>query len=189
MPTDIKVKDAMVSPAVTTTADVTIFAAAKIMKNKDIGSLVIVKGNDKKPVGIVTREDIIDKVTAKDLQPSKILVKDIMSTGLITVNPDDDIIVAAKEMAKYGFERLPVVNMGKLVGILSTREVAKIAPAAIEVLRERLMLEEPEETDNKEAEGETTAGECEICGNYSDTLHNVNDRWVCDNDKEEAAEL
>ncbi len=188
MPTDIKVKDAMISPAVTAVQDQTIFEASKTMKKRDIGSLIVVKGNDKKPIGIVTREDIVNKVTAKDLQASKILIKDIMSTHVVSVTPDDDISVAAKEMSKYGFERLPVVNMGKLVGIISTREVAKIAPAAIEILRERLLLEEPEEAEKKEAE-EMMAGECELCGNYSDTLHNINDRWVCDNDKEEAAEL
>ena len=183
MPTDIKVKDAMVAPAIMATATLTVYDGSKIMKKKDIGSLVIVKGNDRKPIGIVTREDIVNKITAKDLQSSKVLLKDIMSVGLVTVEPDDDILVAAKEMSKYGYERLPVVSMGKVVGIISTREVAKVAPAAIEILRERLLIQEPGSVGE-----EPTAGECENCGNYSDFLYNVNDRWLCDNCKDEAEE-
>ena len=181
MPTDIKVKDAMVSPAVTSTANQTVFEGSKIMKKKDIGSLIIVQGKEKKPIGIVTREDIIDKITAKDLQASKVLLKDIMSVNLVTVTPEDDISLAAKEMSKYGYERLPVVLMGKVVGIISTREVAKIAPAAIEILRERLLIQEP----TTALEG-PTSGECENCGNYSERLYNVDDRWICDNCKDEA---
>lgn len=182
MPTGIKVEDAMVSRVVTARPSQNVFEGSQIMKAEDVGMLVISEG--KTPVGIVTREDIVAKVTAKDLQASKILLKDIMNMPIVTCGPEDDIADVAKTMAKHGYERLPVIMLGKLVGVISDREVVKVAPAAIEILRERLLMTEPEKIEE-----EFNAGDCELCGNFSEVLHNINDRWVCDTCKDEAAEL
>lgn len=182
MPTGIKVKDAMVSRVITARPNQNVFEGSKIMKKEDVGSLIICEGN--KPVGIVTREDIVDKITAKDLQASKVLLKDIMTKDLVTCPPDCDISEAAKLMSKYRYERIPIVSMGKLVGIISTREVAKVAPAALEIITEHLRIEEPPQIVE-----EFNSGECELCGNFSEELHNVNDRWVCDSCREEATEI
>jgi CBS domain-containing protein len=182
MPTGIKVKDAMVKRVITARLSQTAFDASKTMKKEDVGSVIVVEGN--KPIGIVTREDIVNKITAKDLQASKISLKEIMTNDLITCPPDCDIAEAARLMSKYQYERIPIVSMGKLVGIISTREIAKVAPAALEIATEHLRIQGPEAV-----EGETNSGECELCGNYSEELHNVNDKWVCDSCKEEAEEL
>jgi CBS domain-containing protein len=182
MPTGIKVKDAMVTRVVTARPSQNVFEASKIMKKEDVGSVIIIEGSD--PVGIVTREDIISNVTSKDLLSSKVLLKDIMSKNLITCPPDCDISEAARIMSKHKYERIPVVSMGKLAGIISTREIAKVAPAALEIATEHLRIEEPEKIIE-----ETNEGECELCGNYSEELHNINDRWVCDSCKDEAEGL
>jgi len=182
MPTGIKVKDAMVSRVVTAMPSENVFQASKVMKKEGVGSVIVVEGN--KPIGIVTREDVVDKVTAKDLQASKVLLKDIMSKDLITCPPDCDISEAARLMSKHKYERIPIVSMGKLVGMLSTREIAKVAPAALEIATEHLRIVEPEKIQE-----ETNEGDCELCGNYSEELHNINDKWVCDSCKDEAEEL
>ena len=182
MATGIKVEDAMVNRVVTATSSQTVLEGSKIMKNEDVGSLIICDGN--KPIGIVTREDVVNKVSAKDMLPSKILLKEIMSNNLVTCTPDQDISEAAAMMSKYKYERIPVVSMGKLIGIISAREIAKVAPSALEVLTEHLRIEEL-----MDAPEETNSGECELCGNYSEELHNVNDKWVCDSCREEAGEL
>lgn len=182
MPTGIKVKDAMVEEVITARPNQTVLEAAKIMKKEDIGSVVICEGT--KPIGIVTREDIVNKITAEDKLASKVHLKEIMSKNLVTCTPDCDISEAARLMSKYKYERIPIVNLGKLVGIISAREVAKVAPAALEIMTEHLRIEEPFQISE-----ETNAGDCELCGNYSEELHNINDRWVCDNCKEEATEL
>jgi Zn finger protein HypA/HybF involved in hydrogenase expression len=83
-------------------------------------------------------------------------------------------------MSKHKYERVPVVSMGKLVGIISAREIARVAPAALEIATEHLRIEEPESFEE-----ETQEGECEKCGNYSEELHNVNDLWICDSCKDE----
>jgi len=178
MPTGIKVKDAMVSRVVTAMPSQTVLEASKIMKKEDIGSLVIVEGI--KPIGIVTREDIVNKVVAKDGLASKTMLKDIMSNDLVTCPPDCDISEAARVMSKHKYERVPVVSMGKLVGIISAREIARVAPAALEIATEHLRIEEPQNFEE-----ETQEGECEKCGNYSEELHNINDLWICDSCKDE----
>ncbi len=178
MPTGIKVKDAMVSRVVTARPSQTVLEASKIMKEEDIGSLVILEGNN--PIGIVTREDIVNKVVANDMPTSKTLIQDIMSKNLVICPPDCDISEAARLMSKHKYERVPVVSMGKLVGIISTREIAKVAPAALEIATEHLRIEEPEKFEMENQEGE-----CEKCGNYSEELHNINDIWVCASCKDE----
>jgi CBS domain-containing protein len=178
MATGIKVKEAMITPVVTGKPEETVLDAAKRMEGQDVGSLIIVV--DSKPVGIVTREDIVNKVVAKNLLPSEVLIKEIQSSNLITCPPDCDISEAANLMSKYKYERIPVVSLGNLIGIISAREIAKVAPAMLEIATEHLRIEEPPPSLEEIADGE-----CEICGNYSDKLHYVNDRWVCDNCREE----
>ncbi len=182
MPTGIKVSEAMISTVVSAKPSDTVTMASKAMRDEDVGMVVVCEGS--RPVGIVTREDIVNKVVADDKTASKMMIKEIMSYDVITCSPDDDMADAARVMAKHGFERLPVVQMGKLVGILSDREIARVAPACIEILRERLTLVEPGSGIE-----EFNSGDCELCANYSENLHYINDRWVCDACKNEAAEL
>jgi len=182
MPTGIKVKDAMVTRVITARQNQTVLDASKIMKKEDIGSVIIVEGTN--PIGIVTREDIVNKITAEDKIASKTLLKDVMSKKLVTCPPDCDISEAARLMSKHKYERIPIVLLGKLIGIVSAREIAKVAPAALEIMTEHLRIEEPLHITE-----ETNSGECELCGNYSEELHNINDRWVCDSCREEAAEI
>ncbi len=182
MPTGIKVKDAMLTEVITARSGQTVLEASKIMKEEDVGSVVICEGSD--PTGIVTREDIVNKVVAEDKLASKIFLKDIMTNELVTCTPDCDIAEAARLMSKHKYERIPVVESGKLVGIISAREIAKVAPAVIEIMTEHLRIEEPQNIEE-----ETNEGDCELCGNYADKLHKINDRWVCDSCKEEATEI
>jgi len=178
MDSKIKVKDAMVTRVITGKPRQTVFNASKIMKKEDVGSLIIVE--DSKPVGIITREDIIDKVTAKDMKASEVLIKDVMSKNLVTCTPDSTITEAAQLMSKYKYERIPVVLMGKLVGIISAREIAKVAPPLLEIATEHLRIEEPSQLVE-----ETTSGECESCGNYAEELFFVSDRWICESCRDE----
>ena len=182
MATGIKVKDAMVNRVITGMPNQTVLEGSKKMRKEDVGSLIICEG--KKPIGIVTREDVVNKVTSENLLSSNILLKDIMSNKLVTCTPEDDISEVAATMSKHMYERIPVVSMGKLIGIISTREIAKVAPSALEILTEHLRIEEPMEVPE-----ETNSGDCDLCGNYSEELHNVNDMWICDSCEEEASEI
>jgi CBS domain-containing protein len=179
MPTGIKAKDAMVANVITAISSQTVLEASKIMKKEDVGSVIIIE--NRMPVGIVTREDIVNKVTAEDKAASKVTLKEIMNSNLVTCTPETDISEVARLMSLHGYERIPIVSMGSLVGIISAREIAKVAPAVIEILTEHIGIEEPGSSLEEENEGE-----CELCSNFTDNLHKVNDKWVCDACKEEA---
>lgn len=177
----------MIARTVTIRPSQTVVDAAKLMVEEEIGLVVVCEGN--KPIGVVTRHDITNKVIAKGLTADKVLVKDIMNAPVRSVTPEMDISEASKLMAKNNFERLPVVSMGKLVGIISDHEIAKVAPAEIEVLLERLTKGAEPGEGTEDEEEHTVSGECELCYNFSETLHKVNSRWVCDVCKDEAAEI
>jgi len=180
----IKVKEIMRRNVVTVEPGETVLETAKKMREEDVGSVIVIENN--KPVGIVTREDIVTKVTAEDKQPSEIQVKEIMNSPVITCGEEDDLSTVANVMNKYGYERLPVVDKnGNLKGIVSVREILGIAPGLIEVFKERLAtrIEEDisgmESAFTQEKEDETMEGECEICGNYSEDLRKINGVWMC----------
>ena len=179
MATGLKIKDAMVAPVITGKPNQTILDASKKMKKHDVGSLVIIENG--KAVGIVTREDIVNEVAAKNLVPSEVLVKDIQSNSLITCSPECDISEAAALMSRYKYERIPVVSNGKLVGIISAREIAKVAPPMLEIATEHLRLNDVPELRNEE-----NTGDCQVCGNFAENLHYINDEWICESCREES---
>src|ERR687885_2229818 len=86
--------------------------ASKKMRDNKIGSLVVVdnKNNGNKPIGIVTERDLVRKVCVNDANSSKILVKDIMSYPLVTIDSRSSVEVAADIMAQNKVRHLLVVE-------------------------------------------------------------------------------
>ncbi|MFL6526041.1 MAG: cyclic nucleotide-binding/CBS domain-containing protein [Nitrososphaera sp.] len=97
--------------------------AAKIMAEKGISSLFVVKDN--RPVGIVTERDFIKKICAEQLPVSEVKMSDIMSKILTTADPDTPIEVAVQRMVNHKIRRLPIMEGGKLVGIITVTDLAK----------------------------------------------------------------
>lgn len=98
---------------------------AKAMSKSGVGYAVIVQG--KSAIGIVTERDLVSKVMGDALDPSKVLVRDIMSTPLITVGPQATMTEAAELMAEYSIRRLVVIGQdGELAGIVSSIAMAKV---------------------------------------------------------------
>ncbi|MEM5804309.1 MAG: CBS domain-containing protein [Candidatus Aenigmatarchaeota archaeon] len=178
----VKVKDIMSSRVITCTPSTKVSDASKMMRTEDVGSIVVVEGG--KPVGIATREDVTNKVAAEDRQPSKVAVREIMTSPVITASPDEDLADVARRMNQFGYERMPVKSADKLVGFISVRDILKVSPGLLELMRESLEQEGPEDVEK-----EYTSGECELCGNFDEQLRNVNDRWVCSSCEDEAEEL
>jgi CBS domain-containing protein len=99
---------------------------AKLMAKHRIGSVVVVEGNNNKPVGIITERDIIKKVSAQNKSADQIAVRFIMSSPLIMVKSIDSIDTAAEAMAKNNIKRLVVLEQdGSMIGILSVSDIAK----------------------------------------------------------------
>ena len=100
--------------------------AAERMRSQHVGDLIVVdeKTGGRVPVGIITDRDIVVAVVAKGSSPSSITVGDAMSVALLTVNKDNGIEHALREMRRVGVRRAPVVDEdGLLVGVLSIDDV------------------------------------------------------------------
>jgi CBS domain-containing protein len=95
--------------------------AAKLMKTHRIGSLFVKKGDD--IVGIVTEPDIVRKVVGTERVPYFIPVEDIMSSPVIGIDEGRPITEAADLMEQHGTRHLGVFRSGKIVGILSVRDL------------------------------------------------------------------
>ena len=99
---------------------------AKLMAKHRIGSIVVIEGDNKRPVGMVTERDIIKKVTAQNKSADQVAVREIMSSPLVTVKSIDSIDTAAERIAENRIKRLVVIEQdGSMVGILSVSDIAK----------------------------------------------------------------
>ncbi len=160
---DIYIEEIMTKAPVIGSPDLTAREAAFLMKSWKVGSVVIVE--DGVPMGIVTERDFVDKVVAENKLPSKVTVREIMSSPLLTADPKTSVEEAARKMSSLGVRRLPVVVGDQLVGMVTENDILKLSPTLIQVTREWSRIRgEP-----MEREGEQTglAGYCENCENYS----------------------
>ena len=117
------VRDIMTKNIVTIDGGKTALEAAKLMTEKGISSLFVMK--DAQPVGIVTERDFIKKVCAKELPIAQVKVAEIMSKILTTADPEMPIEVAIQRMINHKIRRLPIIDAGKIVGIITVTDLAK----------------------------------------------------------------
>jgi CBS domain-containing protein len=118
------IRDLMTSNPTTIEPDKTVVDAAKLMDSEDAGLLPIVEGQ--KLVGTITDRDIAIRVVAEGKDPQSAKVRDIMTSRLVTIDPDQDLDEALRLMAQHQVRRLPVVEEdGKIVGIVAQADVAK----------------------------------------------------------------
>jgi CBS domain-containing protein len=122
------VQDAMTSNPCAIDADKPVSYAAKMMKDEDVGLAPIVEGG--RLVGTVTDRDIVTRVIAEGRDPNSTSVRDIASTDLVTIDPQQELGEALQLMAQHQVRRLPVVEEdGKLVGVVAQADVAEHAPS------------------------------------------------------------
>lgn len=126
----------MKTSLVTISENASVFEAAKKMKEKDLSSLLVTQNGSGKIYGIITNTDIVHKVLAKG-KDGDTKVKDAASLPLIGLEPDADISDAAKLMGKEDLRRVAVFNGGKIVGILSAKDIIKISPSLYDLIAER----------------------------------------------------
>ncbi|MEM1606873.1 MAG: CBS domain-containing protein [Candidatus Bathyarchaeia archaeon] len=169
------VKDVMTSPVITVREDSRADEAARLMRDNNIGC-VIVSTEDGKPIGIITERDLVIRVVAEDIQPSKVSAREIMSTPLITIDADRTISEAAREMNRHNIRRLAVMYKGNLVGIISSKDILSITPELIEILQEKAKIAASGEVE----ESLPLAGYCDNCGSWSDNLREVDGIYLCE---------
>ena len=106
--------------SVHTTPAVSLRDAAEKMRGRALSCLPVI--SEGRIVGILTERDVVEAV-AKGVRPAVAHVADYMNDGGVTVSLDDDIAVAGLKMLAIGCRHLPVVDRGRLVGMVSTRDV------------------------------------------------------------------
>ena len=116
------VRDAMTENPRSIGASASVVEAARLMRDEHIGSLPIT--DDEELVGMITDRDITTRVVAEAADPKMTSVGDVVSRHLISIEPDEDLEEAVQLMASHQVRRLPVVENGRLVGIVAQADVA-----------------------------------------------------------------
>ena len=207
METRLAVRDVMTRTVVTATPAMSAAEAGKKMVENRVGNILIVEKG--RPVGIVTESDMVAKVISKNVKPGSIKLEQLMSQPLITTKSSDDINDAVLMMAQKKIRRLPVIDDGALVGIITdadviqaSSEINQILDNLIQMNRETVLdrrdvtvtqgecegCEEFSEDLRQEAgrlkcprcRGSTSSGVCEICGEFSDVLEYFDGTIVCE---------
>jgi CBS domain-containing protein len=119
------IRDVMSSNPCAIDADKPVAHAAKMMKDEDVGLAPVVEGD--RLVGTLTDRDIVLRVVAEGKDPQTVAVREVASTDPVTVDPEQGLDEALQLMASNQVRRLPVVEEGRLVGVLAQADVAREA--------------------------------------------------------------
>jgi CBS domain-containing protein len=132
------VRDIMARNVKTVRTDDNVLSAVSKMNKFHIGSVIVT--NNGRPVGIITERNILQRIVEPGLDPSMVRAKDIMSSPLVTIDPNAAVEEAAKIMASKHIKKLPVVEGGKVVGIISTSDIVRSSPTQLGILEELLRV-------------------------------------------------
>jgi predicted transcriptional regulator len=173
-PEAVAVKDIMSRPVVTVKESDTAVDAAKLMAKHDIGC-VLVAGKKGETIGIVTERDIVQRVAAKNLLPSKVTVGDSMSKPVITIQSRASVTDAAKLMNQRKVRRLAVIDDGKLAGVLTMKDILEVTPAIIDLASERTRVG----LERARPMRSGLSGYCDECEMWSDALVQKDGIFLC----------
>jgi CBS domain-containing protein len=134
----ILVRDIMAKNVKTVRTDDSVHDAVVKMNKFDVGSVIVTNNN--RAVGIITSKNILNRIVESRLDASTVRAKDIMSSPLITIEPDAPIEDAAKLMAQKRIKKVAVMDKDKIIGIVSTSDIVKANPTQLGILRELLKI-------------------------------------------------
>jgi len=129
------VYEVMTPEVVTITPDQSVEAAARIMVNHGISSIVVYEGGE--PLGILTEKDIITRIVAVGQDPREVKVSEIMTPDIVACPPDTLIEDACRTMQRNKIKKLAVVEGGSIAGIVSLTDIANRHPELVESLKNR----------------------------------------------------
>lgn len=188
----IKVGDIMTRIFASISSSMTVSECSKEMILKKVGSLIV--SEDQNLKGILTEGDII-KAIAKFKDLDKVKAGDIMTKKVIHIAPGEDIYDALLKMKKYQIRWLPVVVKGKIIGLLTEKDILVVEPSLFDIVSQHIPIRDEHKKiraaelrkKDPESEGEELwheEGECQKCGNF-DVLYNVSGKMLCEECKEE----
>jgi signal-transduction protein with cAMP-binding, CBS, and nucleotidyltransferase domain len=167
------VREAMSSPVISVSEGTDIAELAKVMKDHNVGAVIVTNEEDQ-PVGIVTERDIVTRVVAQGRDHDDVVAKSVMSSPLHVVAPDMSLMEAMRLMDKLNIRRLGVMYKNQLVGVVSDRNIIRLVPTIVEILREQ------QEINNASSvSGPSITGYCDRCESYSNNLRYVDGEFLC----------
>ena len=127
----MKLRDVMSNPVIRIQPDESVAVAARTLARYNIGALPVC-GNDGRVCGLVTDRDIVTRCLAANRSPSTTTVRDVMTSQVVSARPDMDGSLAAGLMGREQIRRLPVIENGKLCGMVSLGDLALKEESSIE---------------------------------------------------------
>lgn len=119
----MKVQDIMTRSVIKIRPEESVSVAARTLTHYNVGALPVC-GSDGSLCGMLTDRDIVTRCLAANRSPEKTSVREIMTGGVLSARPDMDVGAAAHIMGRQQIRRLPVVEQGKLCGMVSLGDVA-----------------------------------------------------------------
>ncbi len=123
------VADVMTKSVISVDASMTVNGAAKMMEDAKVGAVIVMENNT--PIGIVTDRDFAVKIVAHAYHITT-PVKQIMSSPLLTINPDESIRTEADLMHDRGIRKLPVMDGENIVGIITATDIVNLLAVCLE---------------------------------------------------------
>jgi CBS domain-containing protein len=120
-----KVREVMTARPVSLDEEASVVEAAKAMRDGDFGSIIVVKEEGGSVSGVVTDRDIVIRVVAEGVDLKKVRLGDICERDVVTIGPEDSVDKVAELMRVKAIRRVPVVERGLLVGVVSLGDLAK----------------------------------------------------------------
>ncbi|AKB73275.1 putative manganese-dependent inorganic pyrophosphatase [Methanosarcina lacustris Z-7289] len=179
---EVSVAEVMNKTVITMDINTDIPAIAREMVKHDVGSVIITE--KEKAMGIITERDLVRDIIAKDRQPSKVHVSKILSSPLVTVEPETSVVNASEMMLKANIKRLPVLEDGTIIGVVSNTDILMVTPGLSTILKDLIdmnreaLLSTPSTDDIEE---DFSAGICESCSYHSVDLKLVDGKYLCEN--------
>ncbi len=178
----IKVGDVMTRQLIAVTPSENVIDCAKKMASKDVGIIIVKKGN--KLTGVLTEKDVIWALTKKG-NLKNVKAGDIMLRKINTIKPSRDIYEALLRMKKQNTKWLPITVNGRVIGILTINDILRIEPGLFELVRGNMNIKEAGEKlrrrDDAELgkEGWSDEGECDRCEAF-DLLYHLEGERICE---------
>ncbi|AKB15795.1 CBS domain-containing protein [Methanosarcina thermophila] len=187
----VSVAQAMNKAVIVMDIDSDIPAIAREMVSRDAGSVIITENG--KAMGIITERDLVKGIITENRKPDEVRAEDILSSPLITIEPEKSIAEASEIMLKANIKRLPVLEDRTVIGIISNTDILMVTPGLSTILKDLIdmnreaLLSVPSIEEISESE-DFPSGICESCYTFSYDLRLVNGQYLCGRCREEVGE-
>ncbi len=188
---EVSVAEAMNKAVIVMDINSNATAIAREMIDRGAGSVIIIQ-NDM-AMGIVTERDLVRGIVTKDRRPGEVKASELLSTPIITIEPEKSIAEASEVMLKANIKRLPVLKDRTVIGVISNTDILMVTPGLNTIFRDLIdmnreaLLSIPSIEEISDFEDFRT-GICESCEVFSIDLRYVDGRYLCENCRQEEGE-